>query len=199
MADTSKRIIILSALILVVIIIWFPNSGQMRTIVTINDVEVEIETPRDSYTLGENFTATVHIVNNGSKDIWMNPIIELAFLGSSLYDPEPNTGVILLDWGQGAMIHIPAKSKITLFERDFESRYSGEFLITCFGAEKTVLILEQDYTWITATVLTVEHSPNLDVVEISSEDKDIPLSLFVAIDKALLEEVSVQEGGQSEI
>ena len=142
MADTSEQIIILSVLILMVIIVWSPNSWQMRNIATVNDVEVEIETSRDNFTIGENFTATVYLLNNGSDDIWMNPINELTFLGTSLKDPEPITGVILLDWGQDAMIHIPSKSKIKLFERDFESQYSGEFLITCLGAKKTVFILE---------------------------------------------------------
>ena len=142
MAVRSGRIIILSALLLVAIITWSPKNGLLRTTVMVDAVEVEIETSRDNYTLGESFTATVYLVNNGSKDVWMNPIYELTFLGSSLNDPEPNTGVILLDWVQGAIIHMPAKSKIKLFERDFESQYSGGFLITCLGAEKMVLILE---------------------------------------------------------
>ena len=114
MADRSGRIIILSALLLMVIITWSSKNGLLWTTIMVDAVEVEIETSRDNYTLGESFTATVYFVNNCSKDVWMNPIIELAFLGSSLNDPEPNTGVILLDWGQGAMIHIPAKSKIKL-------------------------------------------------------------------------------------
>jgi hypothetical protein len=46
--------------------------------------------------------------------------------------------------------------------------------------------------WITAMVLTVELSPNLDLVELSSEDEDIPHSLFEAIDKAILDAESVQ-------
>jgi hypothetical protein len=142
MIKTSERIVILSALLLAVIIVWSPNSGLVRTISTVNDVEVEIGTSRDNYTLGESFTATVYFVNNGQKDVWMNPIYELSFLGNSLNDSKPNSGSILLDWVQGAMIHIPAKSKIKLFERDFEPQYSGEFLITCLGAKKTVLILE---------------------------------------------------------
>lgn len=142
MIKTSERIVILSALLLAVIIVWSPNSGLVRTISTVNDVEVEIGTSRDNYTLGESFTATVYFVNNGPKDVWMNPIYELSFLGNSLNDSKPNSGSILLDWVQGAMIHIPAKSKIKLFERDFEPQYSGEFLITCLGAKKTVLILE---------------------------------------------------------
>ena len=42
----------------------------------------------------------------------------------------------------------------------------------------------------------MEHSPNLDIVEISSEDDDVPISLFEAIDKAFLEEASVQDRGK---
>jgi hypothetical protein len=284
----------------------------MRPLGTVFDIEVEITTSRDSYTLGESFTATLHLVNNGSKDVWMNPIYDLPFLGNSVNNPEPNTGVTLLDWVQGAMIHVPPKSKIKLFERDFESQYSGEFIISCFGVEKTVFILdseskgetviammnkysfkktdeatlfitnvglnritlgdkyeiqkrdddtwvevppsdyrdiwlsylaildsgdtfrqavtidsleigqyrvsktvedrvtqesitciaefeileflEKEYAWIKVFILTREPSPNLDIVELSSEDENVPRSLFEAIDKVLPDDESVVEG-----
>lgn len=144
MADTSERIIILSAVVLVIIVL-LPNSGLTRTIGTVFDVEVEITTSRDNYTIGEGFTATVYFVNSGSKDVWMNPIGEVAFLGRSVNDPEPNAGYIVLDWPHAQLIHIPPKSKISFFERGFVSQYSGDFLITCFGAEKTVLILDSEF------------------------------------------------------
>jgi hypothetical protein len=143
MADTSERIVILSAVVLAIIIL-LPTSGLMRPLGTVFDIEVEITTSRDNYTLGESFTATLHLVNNGSKDVRMNPIYELPFRGSSVNDPEPNTGVIHLDWIQGAKIHVPPKSKFKLFERDFESQYSGEFIISCFGVKKTVQILDSE-------------------------------------------------------
>jgi hypothetical protein len=56
-------------------------------------------------------------------------------------------------------------------------------------------IPRNEYAWITATVLTVEPSPILDIVKLFSEDTDIPRSLFKAIDKALPEGESEQEGG----
>ena len=143
MADTSERIIILSAVVLVIIVL-FPNSGLMRPLGTVFDIEVEITTSRDNYTLGESFTATLQLVNNGSKDVWMNPIYELPFLGNSVNDPEPTTGMIDLDWIQGAKIHVPPKSKTQLFELNFEPQYSGEFVISCFGVKKSVLILEPE-------------------------------------------------------
>ena len=143
MADASDRIIILSAVVLVIIAL-LPNSGLMRPLGTVFDIEVEITTSRDSYTLGESFTATLHLVNNGSKDVWMNPIYELQFLGNSVNDPEPTTGIIDLDWIQGAKIHVPPKSKFKLFELDFKPQYSGAFLISCFGVKKTVQILEPE-------------------------------------------------------
>ena len=68
MADASERIIILSAVVLVIIAL-LPKSGLMRPLGTVFDVEVEITTSRDSYTLGESFTATLHLVNNGSKEV----------------------------------------------------------------------------------------------------------------------------------
>ncbi len=49
--------------------------------------------------------------------------------------------------------------------------------------------------WIKALRLTVEPSPILDIVELTSEDEDVPPSLFRAISKALPEDESVKEGG----
>ncbi len=221
MADASERIIVLSAVVLV-IILWIPNSGLMRPLGTVFDIEIEITTSRDNYTLGESFTATLHLVNNGSKDVWLNPIYELPFRGSSVNDPEPETVVIHLDWIQGAKIHVPPKSKKSIFEREFKPQYSGEFIITCFGVKKTVLILDPEQgvsvgswslndgggldriprdenAWVTATVLNFEPSPTLKIVELSSDDKDIPRSLFTAIDKALLDHESVQEERPSRV
>ena len=141
MVDASERIIILSAVVLV-IILWLPTSGLMRPLGTVFDLEIEITTSRDNYTLGESFTATLHLVNNGSKDVWINPIYELPFRGSSVNDPEPDTGVILRDYPQGHKIHVPPKSKRSIFEREFKPQYSGEFIISCWGVKKTVQIRE---------------------------------------------------------
>jgi len=157
MADTSERIIILSAVVLVIITL-LPKSGLMRPLGTVFDIEVEITTSRDSYTLGESFTAALHLVNNGSKDVWMNPIIEVPFIGNSVNDPEPNTGVIFLYWPHGHMIHVPPKSKFKLSERDFESQYSGEFLISCFGVKKTVLIFDPPSEGETVNAMMNKHS-----------------------------------------
>jgi hypothetical protein len=157
MADTSERIIILSAVVLV-ILLWLPNSGLMRPLGTVFDIEIEITTSRDSYTLGESFTATLHFVNNGSKDVWMNPISELPFLGNSVNDPEPTTGAIHLDWIQGAKIHVPPKSKTQLFVLDFKPQYSGEFIISCFGVKKSVLILDPPSEGELVSVMMNKHS-----------------------------------------
>ncbi len=60
-------------------------------------------------------------------------------------------------------------------------------------------IPQDENSWVTATVLNFEPSPTLTIVELSSEDEDIPRSLFRAIDKALLEYESAQEGGLSRV
>ena len=48
--------------------------------------------------------------------------------------------------------------------------------------------------WIKALRLTVEPSPNLDIVKLSSEDEDVPRSIYTAIDKVLPDDESVAEG-----
>ncbi len=315
MADTSERIIILSAVILV-IILWIPNSGLIQTIVTINDVEIEIDTTSDYYFLGDSFTTNVYLVNSRSRDVWMEPIKGVMFRGFSAFEASwPIYNIVVMD----GRLHIPAKSKVFLIDRHFTPRKVGEFYIQCSGVRKTVVIfesksenetvnaimnthsfttemeatlfitnvginditfgfeyqikkkvvegfweevfpfpspsawpavlyglksgkvfhqkikidtletgqyrlsknvydeltqeqitlfvefeiqefLEQEYAWITATILTVELSPSLDIVELSSEDKDIPHSLFKAIDKALevefTQEAPTPEGPQ---
>ena len=60
-------------------------------------------------------------------------------------------------------------------------------------------IPRDENSWVTATVLNFEPSPTLKIVELSSEDEDIPRSLFRAIDKALLDYESEQEGGLSRV
>ena len=156
MADASERIIILSAVILVVIVVWLPTSGLMRTIVTVNDVEVEIVTSRDYYALGETFTANVYLVNTRSRDVWMEPISSLSFSGVSENDPEPAIGIADISWTD--KFHIPAESKAQLLYQDFKPKHTGEFTITCLGVEKTVLILEpniQPYEYTSSKGTTV--------------------------------------------
>ena len=140
MADTSERIIILSAVVLV-IILWLPNSGLIQTIVTIDDLEVEIVTSRDYYTLGESFTANVYLVNTRSWDVWVEPIIGISFTGSckySLAGTKPHVFINVTD----SRLLIPAKTKRLLIDRLFAPTIAGEFEITCSGVRKTVLILD---------------------------------------------------------
>ncbi len=309
LAVTSERIIILSAIVLV-IIAWLPNSGLIQTIVTIDDVEVEIDTSRDYYYLGDSFTANVYLVNNRSKDVWMEPVSSFSFSGVSENDPASGLVVDVTDNPEGRL-HIPTQTKVLLIDQLFMPNELGEFTITCLGARKKVLIIEsqsenekvnammnkhsfkktdeatlfitnvglntitivdpyeiqnkdgdlwvkvspsdyrdvwldylleldsggifrqqveidrleagmyriskeiytdfpqehftlfvefeiqesreKEYAWVTATVLTVDPSPTLNIIELSSEDSDIPRSLFKAIDKALLDHESVHE------
>ncbi len=308
MADTSERIILLSAVVLV-IIVWLTNSGLIRTNVTVDEVEVEIDTTRDYYYLGDSFTANVYFVNNRSKDVWMEPVSSFSFSGVSENDPASGHVVDVTDNPEGRL-HIPAQTKVLLIDQLFMPNELGEFTITCLGARKKVLIIEsqsenekvnammnkhsfkktdeatlfitnvgthdinfgfpygitkkgvngswvaassalrgwsdllielksgeifrqevtintletgqyrvrktvedsvtqesitlivefeiqesreKEYAWVTATVLTVDPSPTLNIIELSSEDSDIPHSLFEAIDKALLDAESVHE------
>jgi len=56
-------------------------------------------------------------------------------------------------------------------------------------------ILRDVEAWIKALMLTVEPSPLLNIVELSSEDEDVPRSLFRAISEALPDDIPVREGG----
>jgi hypothetical protein len=55
--------VILSAFILLFIALQSNSDLTGKRIGTLNDIEVEIYTTQDEYTLGEDFTATVYLVN----------------------------------------------------------------------------------------------------------------------------------------
>ena len=155
MVDASERILILSAVVLV-IIVWLPNSGLIQTIVAIDDVEVEIDTSRDYYYLGDSFTANVYLVNTRSKDVWMEPVSSLSFSGVSKNDPEPAIGIVDISWTD--KFHIPANSKAQLLHQGFKPKFLGEFIITCLGARKKVLILESNSENETVNAMMNKHS-----------------------------------------
>ncbi len=154
MPDTSERIIILSAVVLV-IILWFPNSGLIRTFVTIDDLEIEIVTSRDNYTLGENFTASVYLVNTRSRDVWMEPIQAIILRGD--WEGKPAWGEAVIDF-MNDTLHIPSKSKVFLVYRRFTPIITGEFIIQCSGVRKTVLIFDLPSEGETVNAMMNKHS-----------------------------------------
>ena len=199
MADTSERIIILSVFLLMAV---FVRSTQMNpaepiseitdTILTWKDMHIEIATSRDIYVLGDRFTATVYLGNNRSVEVRMKPVYSITIVGGV----NRSDGIgRFTSWTYPAdtIITLPPNSKKKVDEATFTPKKTGLFIIESMGIEKSVLILEQKYAWVTATALNFEPSPTLKIVELSSEDEDIPRSLFTAIDKALLDAESVQE------
>ena len=94
------------------------------------------------HTLGEGFTATVYLVNTRSEEIQMEPITGLNIEGRSVN----GTGglVTFIDWfpAAGTVTILPANSKKKLVDKYFTPEQTGEFIITCLGEKKTVLIIE---------------------------------------------------------
>ncbi len=147
MPDTSERIIILSAVILVVIIGQFVKMYKTEpikedTILTWRDMQIQIATSRDNYTLGEGFTATVYLVNNRSEEVQMQPITSLSIEGGR--DMGYSGLASTHDWtpAAGTVTTLPAYSKKKLADQYFTPEKTGEFIITSLGVNKTVLILE---------------------------------------------------------
>jgi len=144
MADTSDRIIILSAIILMFIAIQSYSELTGKLIVTLKDIEVEIYTPKDAYTLGENFTAIVYFVNNESEEVWVEAVSQYYIHSYSLDHPEEGLSAdvhVTID-RENPWMHIPANSRIKFDYMHCYPKYRGEFRISCLGAEKTVLILK---------------------------------------------------------
>lgn len=144
MTDTSERIIILSAIILMFIAIQSYSELTGKRIVTLKDIEVEIYTTQDAYTLGENFTAIVYFVNNESEEVWVESVSQYTKHSYSLDHPEEGLSAdvhVTID-RENPWMHIPANSRIKFDYMHCKPQYTGEFRISCLGAEKTVLILE---------------------------------------------------------
>jgi hypothetical protein len=144
MADNSERILILSTILLLLIIVQSINYSPPRHIGNLKDIDVEIYTPRQNYTLGENFTAIVYFVNNESEEVWVEAVSQYTIHSYSLDHPGEGLSAdvhVTID-RENPWIHVPANSRIKFDYMHCKPQYRGEFRISCLGAEKTVLILE---------------------------------------------------------
>lgn len=137
MADTSDRIILLSALILVGIIVW---TFMLPTIVSLSDIQIELETDKTLYLVDEEFTVKVSFYNEKSYTVRINTNIDKDLIGYTL----GREGIPAL-LGHGfpkKFSKIPPNSRIEFYSGILTPKYSGDFLITCLGANKSVQILE---------------------------------------------------------
>jgi hypothetical protein len=100
--------------------------------------EVRIETDRDVIRMGESFTATVYLYNQGDGDILLEPIRQFTFSGNSAFDPEPVSCVVNADYPGGTKIRIGAHDKAAFLQQVFTPEYPGPFRVTCLGAQATV-------------------------------------------------------------
>ena len=155
MADTSERIIILSVILLVVVIVMSTQMDQLTpvkekedVILTVKDMQIQIATSRDNYTLGERFTATVYLVNNRSEEVKMDPITSLTIEGGRDIGYGGLVSNHNWDYATGSITTLPAYSKKKLADQYFTPEQTGEFIITSLGVNKTVLILEPDVDYI---------------------------------------------------
>ena len=153
MADASERIIILSAVILVVIIgqsvkMYKTEPIKEDTILTWRDMQIQIATSRENYTLGDGFTATIYLVNNRSEEVQMDPITSLTIEGGRDIGYSGHATDYNWDYAIGTVTTLPAHSKKKLADQYFTPEQTGEFIITSLGVNKTVLILEPDVDYI---------------------------------------------------
>lgn len=102
--------------------------------------DVRIETERDAVKIGESFTATVYLYNPGDRDILLEPIRQCTLGGNSVYEPEPVSCIVNIDYVAGARIRIVAHDRAVFLRQVFTPEYPGSFTISCLGARKTVTI-----------------------------------------------------------
>lgn len=210
MAGTSERIIILSAFLLAVIIVQSTQMYQIEpikedTILTVKDMQIQIATLRDNYTLGENFTAIVYLVNDESEDVWVEAVSQYTINSYSLSHPEEGLSAdvhVTID-SENPWMHIPSNSKIKFDYMHCWPQYTGEFRISCLGAEKTVLILEpsiQPYENTTSSNGTISASGPLgDLSRLNlTVNCDLPSTLEY-VPRLKIERIPVTNGTAEEI
>lgn len=137
MADASERIVILSAVVLMVIVVW---TSTLPQIVSLDDVRIELETEKVEYVVNEDIRVKVYFYNERPFSVRINTNIDKAIIG---YTPEREPSPASL--GHSLPVgysEIPPNSRIEFHSGILTPKYSGDFLITCLGANKSVQILE---------------------------------------------------------
>jgi len=139
MADTSDRIIILSAVILVVIVVW---TSSYPPIVSLSDIQIELETDKALYLVNEEFKVKASFYHEKSYAVRINTNIDYNLIGYTL--EREGIPVSLSHGFPKNFSTIPPYSSIKVHTGTLQPRYSGEFFISCLGVNKTVLILDSE-------------------------------------------------------
>lgn len=156
MASASDRIIVLTAIILVMVMVWAPNREPPRTIVSMKDLKVKINTSREYCTLGESFTAYAFLVNNRSEDVWIKPLPSGSIVGHSLNGTDPIIDDIHGDPAE-ELICIPVNTS-KILSRKFTPLFTGEYQISFLGIKKIVPVIKPQTGNVTVHVVMNEHS-----------------------------------------
>ncbi|HEX9914054.1 MAG TPA: hypothetical protein VGB32_03970 [Candidatus Bathyarchaeia archaeon] len=122
--------------------------------------DVRIETDRDVIRMGESFTATVYLCNQGDGDILLEPIRQFTFSGNSVFDPEPVSCVVNADYPGGTKIRIGAHDRAVFLRQTFTPEYPGLFTITCLSARKTVTITGYKEVTLNSTGISLVIEPS---------------------------------------
>lgn len=172
MSEKSGLILVSSLSILVLIIGYSVYTWTLspQPIVSLRDVDVEVETEKEVYFLGENFTATIYLVNNRSEDVWLKPISEFSINAFSVNDPEPVTHGLHITWEEGALIHVPAGSRTRLIEERITPKYPGAFNINCLGAHLSLDVIDPEEMWLDDDSIVVKII--LGATDIRETDRD---------------------------
>ncbi|MCW3990812.1 MAG: hypothetical protein NWE88_12145 [Candidatus Bathyarchaeota archaeon] len=153
MADASERIIVLSALLLIGIIAW---TSTTTPIVSLDDVRIELETEKGVYEMNEDIEVKVYFYNEKPFAVKLNTNIDKVIEG---YTPEREPSPASTGHGHPIVYsEIPPNSRIKFHSRPLTPKYSGEYLISCLGANKTVLIFDPPSEGETVIAMMNKHS-----------------------------------------
>ena len=107
---------------------------------TLSELNIVIETDKETYEQNESITASVYFVNPTDENIAIEQIPSCTFKGVSENAPEPISCDVNFNYAAGAKIIIEAGNRTRFLQQTFNAEYPGEFSISCLGAEKTVFV-----------------------------------------------------------
>jgi len=140
MVGISKRIIILSTLLFVAIVGVYAWTLTPPPIVSLNDIQIELETDKTEYNVNEVIDVKVYFYNDKPYSVRINMNIDKALIGYSL---EHEVMPISLGHGYAVVYsEIQPNSRIMFHSGTLKPKYAGEFCIYCLGVNKTVPVSE---------------------------------------------------------
>lgn len=144
--SASNRFLKIIAVVLILVTayaLYVNSSTQINNEVnyrdgTLSELNIVIETDKETYELNESITASVYFVNPTEENIAIEQILSCNIKTVSQYYPAQEILSVALTYPEGEKIKVNAGNRTLFLEHTFHPEYPGLFSISCMGAEKTM-------------------------------------------------------------